>query len=575
VTGPNAGSYLLGFGENATSDTLNRAVAAALENTDTLDDLLRQDLAVPARIEATAAGDTSAIILTGPILVGDVGTPNTAAGIRTFISLVDENDNEITNAGVECEVTAISPDVPGDGWSVGNVTLTVSPAIPDTTVYRVYYYSRGNLAGLELDAFQKYRRTDRYNGGNTWADGTANPATSVSLQLDKIVTDLGVGAGTAKIYGESITGAVYSVAADTLYAQLSEINSNLDTENASMVAAVAAENSAMLAAVGVENAAMLAEVAILTALGMKAKIISSSQTWNSPANCLPVGFALGCGGGGGGGGGTSGQLAANSKSAGGSGGGGAPLCLMPVALAPSTGYAIVIGPAGLGGGPDSAGSNGSDTTFDTQATFPGGGRGYGNAFATSVTTYAVAPGGGALGPTRSTVDNAASKSFQVAAEGHGGNGVDTLAGYSPGGYTSRSGQPGGNGGTGGSLQSSAYGGGRGGGGGGGPFGAGGSGGGGGGGSSGTVGAAGGAGGTAASGINGGTNGSIGTNGANGSTGTNIGGVGGDGGSADVNSGTGGGGGGGGGCGSAAGGSGGYGGNGGSGYLIIFYFGDAT
>jgi len=38
-----------------------------------------------------------------------------------------------------------------------------------------------------------------YAGGGAWADGTTNPATTVELQLDKIIADLATGAGSAKI----------------------------------------------------------------------------------------------------------------------------------------------------------------------------------------------------------------------------------------------------------------------------------------------------------------------------------------------------------------------------------------
>jgi len=42
-----------------------------------------------------------------------------------------------------------------------------------------------------------------YAGGGAWADGTLNGATSVELQLDKIITDLATGAGSAKIKADA------------------------------------------------------------------------------------------------------------------------------------------------------------------------------------------------------------------------------------------------------------------------------------------------------------------------------------------------------------------------------------
>jgi len=199
--GPNLGTYFVGFAEDALSTVINRGLAALAENTDVLDSYLHRDLAVPAvTADVTAGGTVTSIVLTGPIFIGMAGTLNTIAGIRKFITLVDEEDNEIFNAGVECAVTAISPDVPGAVWSAGNVTLTISPGIPITTVYRVYYSTRGNTASILDDALVGSRRKyNRYNGGPNWADGTTNPATFVTAQLDKIISELAAAAGANKV----------------------------------------------------------------------------------------------------------------------------------------------------------------------------------------------------------------------------------------------------------------------------------------------------------------------------------------------------------------------------------------
>lgn len=60
-----------------------------------------------------------------------------------------------------------------------------------------------------------------YAGGPAWADGTANPSATAEAQFDKVITDLGSGAGTAKIRGAALTGtAASTITADTLYEQL-------------------------------------------------------------------------------------------------------------------------------------------------------------------------------------------------------------------------------------------------------------------------------------------------------------------------------------------------------------------
>lgn len=63
---------------------------------------------------------------------------------------------------------------------------------------------RGGTTNEILQAFQDQINTFvnggiAYGGGGAWADGTTNPATTVELQLDKVITDLATGAGAAKI----------------------------------------------------------------------------------------------------------------------------------------------------------------------------------------------------------------------------------------------------------------------------------------------------------------------------------------------------------------------------------------
>src|SRR5579862_2419668 len=60
VAGPNTGSYFIGFGDDGTSANANRPNMALAQNTDYLDNLLHQDIAVPAVSSTiTSAGDTS------------------------------------------------------------------------------------------------------------------------------------------------------------------------------------------------------------------------------------------------------------------------------------------------------------------------------------------------------------------------------------------------------------------------------------------------------------------------------------------------------------------------------------
>lgn len=64
-----------------------------------------------------------------------------------------------------------------------------------------------------------------YAGGPAWADTTANPATTVEGQLDKIITDLAGASGSAKIQGSAINAT--DLAAGTVQAQLSSVLTGL------------------------------------------------------------------------------------------------------------------------------------------------------------------------------------------------------------------------------------------------------------------------------------------------------------------------------------------------------------
>src|SRR5262245_10462430 len=80
VGGPNAGTYFVAFGEDATSSDFNRPHKALAENCDILDDYAHRDLAVPVKTSDVVAGGggVSSIVLTGPgIFIGEGGTPNT------------------------------------------------------------------------------------------------------------------------------------------------------------------------------------------------------------------------------------------------------------------------------------------------------------------------------------------------------------------------------------------------------------------------------------------------------------------------------------------------------------------
>lgn len=165
VGGPNDGTWLVAFGEDGTSENANRGLAALAENTDYIDDILHKDLALTVRTNnATASGTVASVVITGEVYVGAFGTTNNQEQRNRLISVLDANDNEIIDAaGATVQASLIhdgsNNNVLGTTASgfYTNPTISFSPAIPDTTVYRVYYGERSNLTDLPVDAFTDVR----------------------------------------------------------------------------------------------------------------------------------------------------------------------------------------------------------------------------------------------------------------------------------------------------------------------------------------------------------------------------------------------------------------------------------
>lgn len=151
IGGPSAGTYFFSTGDDATAPYANRGLAALAQNTDYLDDLFRRDLATPIRADVAGGGSTvSSFVLPANTFVGVPGTPNTPEGIGTFISITDEDGQPLFN-GSRCLVTSITGAAVGSNFSVGAITCTVSPVIPASTNYRIYYGTKSNLATMAID----------------------------------------------------------------------------------------------------------------------------------------------------------------------------------------------------------------------------------------------------------------------------------------------------------------------------------------------------------------------------------------------------------------------------------------
>lgn len=152
--GPNDGTYFVAFGEDGQSAFANRPAAALGNNTDLLDDVLRTSVPSITHADATAAGATSSIVLTGQIYTGDFGTTNNQTNRNKIVRITDQNDNDLEVSGSKIVATLIhdgaSANVVGVSTSAfrTNATVTVAPPIPDTTTYRVYYGVRNNYTNI-------------------------------------------------------------------------------------------------------------------------------------------------------------------------------------------------------------------------------------------------------------------------------------------------------------------------------------------------------------------------------------------------------------------------------------------
>jgi len=161
--GPNDGTYMVAFGEDATSNFANRGIKAVSENTDILDDLLRRDLAISARTaNVTAGSPVSSVTITGQVFVATFGTPNNQDQRDQLISVLDSNDEEILDSS-GAKVVAISivdnnvssTNLVGTQASgfFGTPTINFNTSIPAGVTYRIYYGERSNLASLPQNAF--------------------------------------------------------------------------------------------------------------------------------------------------------------------------------------------------------------------------------------------------------------------------------------------------------------------------------------------------------------------------------------------------------------------------------------
>lgn len=158
IGGPNAGTYFIAFGEDATSADANRPAKALAENTDFLDNLLRRDIAVPVRTSDGVGAPTASVVLTGPgVFMGLVG-----AVLKDLFHVTSDTDEDLEPGGVPIVIASAvdmggTPVPVGGGFSDGNVTITFNIPIPAAQGYHVYYAIRSNFATFPADGLTNTR----------------------------------------------------------------------------------------------------------------------------------------------------------------------------------------------------------------------------------------------------------------------------------------------------------------------------------------------------------------------------------------------------------------------------------
>jgi len=195
-SGPNVGTYFFAFGEGATSLHFNRGLKALAENTDSLDDQLRRDMAVMTRTVLVNPGaPVSSITLPAGTYLGNSDYANNANDLNRLFKVVDQsNDGVFDDAGstsisVSSVTLGVGDQIGGGGasgkFSANTVQLNLNAPIPAGLQYRVYYMTRGNLATAAENFFSLFG---------------ANSVTQISGDAKKVFAEM---QGTGQLWDDA------------------------------------------------------------------------------------------------------------------------------------------------------------------------------------------------------------------------------------------------------------------------------------------------------------------------------------------------------------------------------------
>jgi len=193
---PNAGTYFVAFGEDATSADANRGLKAVAENTDYLDDVVHGDQSIPTvSSSVTPVAPVTSLVIPGNIFVGGGSEVNDQRTRSGLVSVLDGDGIPLhVLSGTVYVPVLVSKIHNGTGTSVigsgyfVNPTIDLVPAIPTSQAYRLVFYTRGNLVSQPPSAYTRLANGVR-GEEDLWAYAKTTRVGTVTFEEQKTFQD--------------------------------------------------------------------------------------------------------------------------------------------------------------------------------------------------------------------------------------------------------------------------------------------------------------------------------------------------------------------------------------------------
>lgn len=147
LSGPSQYTFMVAFGEDATSGSVNRGLAALAENTDALDDIANKDRIRPVRTLFTVVGSPSNTVQV-PLeaYMGNLGASLTATHLQALFRVCDTSGRELYSY-LDEQVVLVQSCSPGTSpyYCDGVYTLTLNSFLEPGT-YALLHYTRDSFA---------------------------------------------------------------------------------------------------------------------------------------------------------------------------------------------------------------------------------------------------------------------------------------------------------------------------------------------------------------------------------------------------------------------------------------------